>query len=88
MIEWQVYWSLEPPLADRVEIALANLTALTANVHRDPKRRQKPFTAADFMPKWDRGEPKKASPEVAKNAMLSAFGDRVKFKPRKRRKSV
>lgn len=85
MIEWQVYWSLEPPLADRVEIALANLTALTANVHRDPKRRQKPFTAADFMPGRAR-EPKRKPAEVAKNEMLAAFGDRVKFKPRKKRK--
>ena len=30
----------------------ANLMALIANCHRDPKRRARPFDAVDFLP-WD-----------------------------------
>jgi hypothetical protein len=47
-----VYWSIEPPLAERLEIAIATLTSMTANINRDPKKRPEPFTAKDFMRQW------------------------------------
>ena len=35
--------------ADRLELAVATLTSLTANIHRDREHRAEPFTARDFM---------------------------------------
>lgn len=36
-------------MADRIELALAALTSITANVHRDQKERPEPFKVDDFM---------------------------------------
>lgn len=47
--EWQEYCVVEPFLADRTELMLAQLTSLMANVNRDSKKRRDPYTAADFM---------------------------------------
>lgn len=50
--------------------------ALLANLQRDPKKRTRPFTAADFMPTWTRPQPK--TPEqlfaVAAAITLAAGG--------------
>ena len=45
---------MEPPLADRLELAIGILCSLTANINRDSKRRPEPFTAQDFIAPWDR----------------------------------
>jgi hypothetical protein len=56
---------------DQVEmdnIRFGQLIALTANIHRDPKKRSKPFTAGDFFHITERKrapEPKKLTPEEA-----------------------
>lgn len=46
---WKAYWALHPfgPKVDR--LMTAQLTALIANAHRDPKK-TRPFEAADFIP--------------------------------------
>jgi hypothetical protein len=48
--EWQAFASIEPfgPLHD--ELMAGQIAAVTANVHRDTKKRPEPFTAADFGP--------------------------------------
>jgi hypothetical protein len=56
--EWIAYGKIEPFDERRADYRIANLMALTANVHRDPKKRRRPFTSADFMPKFgDEGQP-------------------------------
>ena len=34
---------------------------MTANIHRDSKRRPEPFTAKDFLPEW--GKPPEPEPD-------------------------
>lgn len=55
-IEWQAYHALEPIGAERADLNAGIIAAVIANVHRDPKRKPDPFTAADFMPIYDRKE--------------------------------
>lgn len=44
-------------MADRLEIAIAALTSITANVHRDHKERPEPFKAEDFMVRRQQPKP-------------------------------
>lgn len=68
-----IFWGLEPPLADRLEIAIGLLAALTANINRDSKRRPEPFQPKDFMIDWaerlkdpeEAAEPEMQTPEDA-----------------------
>lgn len=67
------FWDLTPAqfnaLSDRFDSAnrrqdfrFANLISVLANIHRDEKRKPEPFTALDFMPRYDdepEEEPKK-----------------------------
>lgn len=46
------YYSIEPWGPERAELSIATLTSLTANVHRDAKKRPEAFTAKDFLPQW------------------------------------
>jgi hypothetical protein len=55
-LEWQAYHTLEPIGAERADLNAGIIAAVIANVHRDPKRKPDPFTAADFMPIYDRAE--------------------------------
>lgn len=59
LVGWQIFWCLEPPAATRVEIAIARLTAIVANMMRGEK--QDPFTVADFLPEW--GHPQGDRPD-------------------------
>jgi hypothetical protein len=45
---------MEPPLGNRLELAIGVLSSLTANIHRDPKRRPEPFAAKDFIMDWEK----------------------------------
>lgn len=44
------------------------LMALIANVHRDPKKRKRPFTAEDFMPR-----PQQPLPRVSIKDLKGVF---------------
>lgn len=44
------YEMLEPDPAEWTMQLMAQLLALTANLHRDPKARARPYAAADFLP--------------------------------------
>lgn len=47
--EWMAYDAVEGLPDRRVEILLASLLAMTANVNRDPKKGE-PASALDFLP--------------------------------------
>jgi len=52
--EWMAYDAVEGLPDRRVEILLASLLAMTANVNRDPKKGE-PASALDFLP-WLRDD--------------------------------
>lgn len=51
--EWRAYYNLEPFGDVRADARIAILTSVIANANRDPKRRRKPYTPEDFIPKFD-----------------------------------
>lgn len=78
MAEWAAYEAIEPPVEVRIDLGFATLAAMLANIHRDRKRRPEPFTAQDFLPKWDR-EPTAAGrakdkAEAARSKFVTIFG--------------
>lgn len=48
-MRWQQYFGMEPFGEERGDLRIAMLTALTANINRDPKK-GKAFEPIDFMP--------------------------------------
>ena len=55
---WMQYYEEEPWGEERADMRMGILAAQQANINRDRKKRSKPFTPADFMPKF--GAKKKA----------------------------
>lgn len=53
LAEWMAYARLEPFGAERADVPLAMLMALTAEINRDKKKRRKPYSPLDFMPRFD-----------------------------------
>src|SRR5690606_33905204 len=57
LIGWQVFWSIEPPLADRLEFAIAQLSAIVTNLaSRQPK------TPLQYLPVWHIARPAEPEP--------------------------
>ena len=48
---WSFTWRELAWMADAQRKQAGSLMALIANVHRDPKKRKRPFTADDFVPR-------------------------------------
>lgn len=53
--EWMAYNQAVSPVDSdfRFEHAIAGLSSLLANLHRDTKKRKQPFAVVDFLPDWD-----------------------------------
>ena len=51
---WREYAQHHPFIRDRLDLMIAQLLTLTANVHRGKRA---PFRLADFLPRW--GKPKR-----------------------------
>lgn len=48
--KWAIHFAKNPPGDDlRIAYPIAQLCAITANMHRDPKKRSQPWTPEDFM---------------------------------------
>ena len=52
--EWLAFYKVEPFGEKRADLRAAVVAAAVANTARDPKKRKKPFTPADFMPRFER----------------------------------
>lgn len=52
--KWAHYARVEPFGEARADFRNAQQMALLANINRDPKQRSESYTAADFMPDFDR----------------------------------
>jgi hypothetical protein len=48
--EWQAYDRLEPIGEGRLNLILAGLASMTANINRDREARPEPFEVEDFIP--------------------------------------
>lgn len=48
-VEWLGYMALEPFGEERMDWRFATLSALLANIHRDTKKRWKPYEAKEFL---------------------------------------
>ena len=53
--EWLEFGEIEPWGEERADVRSAIVASTVANANRDPKARKKPFTVADFMPRF--GQP-------------------------------
>lgn len=49
LVEWHLYDELEP-LEARADLRAGTITAMIAEVNRDPQKRKDPYTPADFFP--------------------------------------
>lgn len=47
--EWKLFYQIEPFGQMRADLRSGTVAAITANAHRDAKKRRKPYTARDFM---------------------------------------
>lgn len=60
-LDWQVYYQLEPFGELRADLRSGTIAATIANIHRDRKKRKKPYSARDFMPGYElTAQPKQA----------------------------
>jgi hypothetical protein len=62
---------LEPDPAEMTMHLLAALVTMTANVHRDPKRKPQPYTVEDFLP--NPYVPSKAEREAKFERIMAAY---------------
>ena len=63
--EWQAYNLLEPFDERRADWRAAQIVAMLAELNRDPEKRRKPWTAADFMLKFEEDEEQVTRTEAA-----------------------
>lgn len=68
--EWMAYAQLEPFGEERADLRAGIIASTIANVHRDPKQRKKPYTAEEFMPKFERQE---KSPQSVAEKIKAVF---------------
>lgn len=61
--EWLAYYRIDPWGEIRADLRNGIVASVIANVNRDSRRQQTPFTPADFMPKFD--------PEVDRPALAA-----------------
>jgi hypothetical protein len=66
MAEWSEFYALEPFGWEAQCYAAGIVAATLANIHRDPKKKAKPFSAADFIPG---ATPPKKDPRLLKPEM-------------------
>jgi hypothetical protein len=62
-LEWMAYSQLEPFDERRADARAASICSLLANIHRDPKKRSKPFELTDFLLAFDKDDQIAAQPQ-------------------------
>ena len=73
-VDWVALYQIEPWGDVRGDMQAALITGLLANVHRDKKKRPKPFGTHEFMPNfWGRMQDATRSNGLAAKAM-AIFG--------------
>jgi len=62
------------PDIERIELGLARMMALTAEINRNETLRIRPFTVLDFMPKWAEAVDQPPPRPITSNDVRLAFG--------------
>ena len=71
LTEWMCYYEQEPWGEERADLRAGIIASTIANANRAPKKRKKPFTPTDFMPKMDRAtRPAQDAAEPDANRLL------------------
>jgi hypothetical protein len=71
LTEWEAFEQVEGPIGDRrIDQLFGMLASVVANVNR--AKRQKPYSAEQFIPKWDRKARPERKPEMDGHDMLRA----------------
>lgn len=73
LAEWQAFDRLEPLGMGRLNLMLASLSAMTANIHRDPSKQASPFDPDDFLPFHVPSAPAGEAAQNALEARMKAF---------------
>ena len=60
LTEWMAYYQMEPFGPERGDLQAGIVAATVANVNRDAKKQKRPYSAQDFMPKFEGGAGGKA----------------------------
>lgn len=77
LTEWMAFYQMEPFGAERGDLQAGIVAATVANVNRDPKKQKKPYSAQDFMPKFQgAGKAEKTPDELRRKweMIVAAFG--------------
>jgi hypothetical protein len=81
--EWLAYNAIDPIGPERADLNAGIIASVIANVNRDPRKQMTAYTAADFMPNYDRVEPKQAEPWRAQKSAMMALMAQQKRNSRK-----
>lgn len=73
LYEWMAYFGLEPFGWQEEEYRAALVASVIANTARNPKKRKKPFMAADFMRK-EKNKASRPTQEQLANRIKTIFG--------------
>ena len=77
-LDWVALYSIEPWGDVRSDMGAALVATLLANTHRDRKKRVKPFSPEDFMPKfWKRTQDTTQQRTGLAAKALAIFGQMV-----------
>ena len=80
LTEWIAFYQLEPFGPERGDLQAGIVAATVANVNRDAKKQKKPYSAQDFMPKFEGqgagGKGQKSPEELQRKweMVMAAFG--------------
>ena len=73
LVEWRAYYAMEPFGEAQADHRAGVLTALLANINRDPKRRSEPFAPTDFMPDRTLTPAERAAQDAPQQLSQEAF---------------
>lgn len=61
--EWIAYYRVEPWGIEPADLRAGIISSTIANVNRDAKKKRRPYTPTDFIPKWGGKQPLEQTPE-------------------------
>lgn len=67
--EWMAFYSVEPFGPERLDLAAGIIAASYYETKRDPKKRSKPFTFKDFIPRYAWEDEAESAPEVPQEVL-------------------
>lgn len=74
LAEWEAFYTMEPRGEFRADLRLAQLCQLTANIHRDSKKKPSPFKITDYLFDFSPKEDEKQSVDEMIDIMKSIAG--------------